>query len=261
MIPHPSSVDRRRFLALMGLSAGAVVGTQALGSAAEAATWRLHDNTHLVGLSRLYSGSVNNNVPRCDTAASSDCPGPGLLSAYWGGLYVNSTTQHRLRTGRFTTCGARFPGTGLTDRCRWASTRLWRPQPEYRFSGQLYVDAISPNRPQPGTGLVFHPVHLSNCDNYFIRIWERDQPQLTFGKEINDVETVLLRAPFPTPALRIWHQYRIDVLPNSRFRFWWNGQLRLEATDPAQTFRNGGPVGMRLDYFDTILDETRVFVP
>lgn len=256
MSPRISPVDRRRFLTLMGLSAGAVVGSQAIIAPAEATTWRLHDDTSLVGLGNLYSGSLNNSG--CDTAASSDCPGPGNMSAYWGGLYVNSTVENRLRTGPFTSCDAPFPGTGNTDRMRWASSLSW--EPEYSFTGRILVNDISPNRPEVFTGLVFHPVHISNCDNYYVRIWERSEDILTFAREVNDAETILKRVPFSQPALGAWHDYRVEVLPGSRIRFIWNGQLVLDEVDPAQAF-SGGPVGMRLDYFDTVLDETRVVKP
>jgi hypothetical protein len=247
--------SRRQVLAGLGLTAAGVLASQAFPAPAQAATRYLHDDTALRGQGKLYSGSANR--AGCDTAASSDCPGPGRLSAYWGGLYVHSTTANRLRTGPFSGCGASFPGNGNTERMRWASTVGWAP--EYRFTGRIFVYDISA-RPDPWTGLVFHPVHINNCNNYFIRIWERDNPRLTFARETNDAETAITRVPFPTPALNRWHDYRIDVLPGSRVRFYWNGALVLDATDPARAF-TGGPVGMRLDYFDTVLQDTRVYVP
>jgi hypothetical protein len=163
-----------------------------------------------------------------------------------------------LRTGPYGGCGATFPGNGNTSRMRWASTSGWAP--EYRFAGRIWVYDVSA-RPDPWSGLVFHPVHISNCNNYWIRIWERDQQQLTFAREVNDVETAITRVHFPTPALNRWHEYRIDVLRGSRVRFYWNGALMLDATDPTHTFKRGGPVGMRLDYFDAVLHDTRVYVP
>ena len=171
---------------------------------------------------------------------------------------MHSVSAHQLRTGSFAgACGAPFPGGGPADRVRWATTRRWTP--EYRFAGRVYVNRIGA-RPSPWTGLVFHPVHMSNCDNYYIRIWERDQPRLTFGREVNDAETIIATRSFPHPSPRRWHEYRIDVLPGSRLRFHWNGALILDAVDPAHTF-GGGPVGMRLDYFDAVLADTRVYVP
>lgn len=248
-------LSRRRLLGGLGMSAGAVVASQAIATPAHAATYRLHDDTTQRGQGRLYSGSPNNSG--CDTANSSSCRGPGRMSVYWGALYVVSTTEHRLRTGPFTSCGTTFPGNGNASRVRWASHGSWSP--EYRFAGRLLVHDIS-SRPDPWTGLVFHPVHRSNCDNYFIKIWERDYQRVTFAREVNDAETTIARAPFSTPALGTWHEYRIDVLAGSRIRFFWNGSLILDAQDPARAF-SGGPVGMRLDYFDTVLDETRVYVP
>jgi hypothetical protein len=50
------------------------------------------------------------------------------------------------------------------------------------------------------------------------------------------------------------------VLPGSRLKFYWDGTLIFDATDLERTF-SAGPVGMRLDYLDTILDETRVYQP
>src|SRR3712207_7907777 len=90
---------RRRFLQLTGASATAFVLAQALPHEAEAAAWRLHDDTDQVGLRKLYSGSPNN--PGCDSGETADCPGPGRISCYWGALYVNSVREHRLRTGPF----------------------------------------------------------------------------------------------------------------------------------------------------------------
>ncbi|GGZ03207.1 hypothetical protein [Streptomyces poonensis] len=256
---RPPQPTRRQVLTAAGLSAAAVTGLQTAAPPARAATWRLHADTALSGQGKLYSGSTNRSQPRCDTAASSDCPGPGALSVYWGGLYVHSTASNMLRTGPFTSCAAPFPGQGTADRVRWASARAWRP--EYRFAGRILVRGISPHRPDPWTGLVFHPVHITNCDNYWIRIWERDQPRLTFGREVDDRETAVLRTRFPWPALNTWHTYRIDVLPGSRVRFHWNGTRIFDTTDPAHAFSGGGPVGMRLDYFDTVLHETRVHRP
>jgi hypothetical protein len=219
-------------------------------------TWRLHDDTAARGVGWLYSGSINN--PGCDTAASSSYPGPGRLSAYWGGLYVDPKVRDALRTGPYLGRGTQFPKDNTQTRCRWASGPRWTP--EYRFSGRIWVHDIAA-RPQPWTGLVFHPVHISNCDNYWIRIWERDQPGLTFAREVNDDETTIIRVPFPIPALSTWHNYRIDVLPGSRIRFHWNGSLILDAVDPTASFSGGGPVGMRLDYFDAVLVDTRVYQP
>jgi hypothetical protein len=254
-------LTRRRFLQLAGASAAAVVLTQAVPRRVEAATYLLHDDTNLKGLGNLYSGSLNH--PGDDTAEDADCRGPGRLSCYWGALYVNSVTAHRLRTGPYSdSCSATWPGTGNTERVRWASHQcdsVWKP--EYRFIGKLYVYDIMP-RPAPETGLVLHPVHLSNAYNYFIRLWERDNPShVVWGREVTDAESWIWQATLPSPPqLGRWHNYRVDVLPDSRLKFYWDGALIFDATDPERTFSKG-PVGMRLDYFDTILDETRVYQP
>lgn len=270
-------LTRRRFLQLAGASAAAVVLTQAVPRRVEAATYLLHDDTNLQGLGNLYSGSINNSGD--DTAEDADCPGPGRLSCYWGALYVNSVTAHRLRTGPYPgRCDAdfTFAGTGNTDRVRWAShtaDSVW--QPEYRFVGRLYVYDIMA-RPDPWTGLVLHPVHRSNAYNYYIRLWERDDPShVVWGQEVNDVEDWIIatsltalpkndgflsKNPNGVPKLGEWHDYRVDVLPGSRLKFYWDGALIFDAIDAAHTFSKG-PVGMRLDYFDTILDETRVYQP
>ena len=62
------------------------------------------------------------------------------------------------------------------------------------------------------------------------------------------------------PLTRRWHDYRVDVLAGSRLRFFWDGALIFDHVDPERTFSTG-PVGMRLDYFDTVMDETRVYQP
>ena len=250
-------LTRRRVLQF----AGGGVAALAISDRAEAATWRLHDDTHTVGLRNLYSGSTNR--PGCDTAEHADCRGPGRMSCYWGALYVNSVKEQRLRTGPFLgNCQADWPGTGNTERVRWAShlaISAWEPQ--YRFVGKLYVSNIMA-RPKPWSGLVLHPVHLNNCNNYWIRLWERDNPtRVVWGKEINDQEYRILNGILPArPEVGRWYNYQIHVLPGSRLKFYWNGVLIFDAADPARTFSRG-PVGMRLDYFDTILDDTRVFRP
>jgi hypothetical protein len=261
------NVTRRRFLWFAGSSAAVVALTQAVPRRAEAATWLLHDDTNMVGLRQLYSGSHNHGGD--DTGEDADCRGPGRLSCYWGALYVNSVTAHRLRTGPYPgSCSATWPGTGNTDHVRWASHQaasVWKPA--YRFVGKLYVYDIM-DRPEPETGLVLHPVHLSNRNNYWIRLWERDKPdQVVWGREVNDVESWITRKDLPKsdknpdgPKLGVWHDYRVDVLPGSQLKFYWDGALIFDATDPKRTFSRG-PVGMRLDYFDTMLDETRVYQP
>jgi hypothetical protein len=233
-------LTRRCFLQLAGASAAAVVLTQAVPRRVEAATYLLHDDTNLKGLGILYSGSINNSGD--DTAEDADCPGPGRLSCYWGALYVNSVTAHRLRTGPYPSrCDADFTsaGTGNTDRVRWAShtaDSVWKP--EYRFVGRLYVYDIMA-RPDPWTGLVLHPVHRSNAYNYFIRLWERDDPShVVWGREVNDVEDWIIatsltelpksngflsKNPNGVPKLGEWHDYRVDVLPGSRLKFYWDG--------------------------------------
>ena len=50
------------------------------------------------------------------------------------------------------------------------------------------------------------------------------------------------------------------MLPGNRLKFYWNGALIFDATDPEHTFSEGS-VGMRLDYFGTNWDETRVYQP
>jgi hypothetical protein len=258
-----SRLTRRRFLQRAGASAAAVVLTQAVPHRAEAATWLLHDDTNMRGLGKLYSGSINN--PDDDTAEDATCPGPGRLSCYWGALYVNSVTAHRLRTGPYLgSCSASWPQQWGADRVRWAShtaDSVW--QPEYRFVGKLYVyDFMA--RPDPWTGLVLHPVHRSNAYNYWIRLWGRDDTsRVDWGREVDDDESPIhpegWRLPSP-PELERWYDYRVDVLPGSRLKFYWDGALIFDAVDPERTFRRG-PVGMRLDYFDTVLDETRVYQP
>jgi hypothetical protein len=247
----------------MGSTTGAIALTQGVMPRAEAATWRLHDDTGGVGLERLYSGSYNN--PGCDTAESADCRGPGPMSCYWGGLYVNSVQLHRLRTGPYRgVCRGGWPGTGITDRVRWAShasASTW--EPEYRFVGQIYVRSISA-RPDPWTGLVLHPVHIDNCNNYFVRLWERDNPRrVVWGREVADSETSVTGGSWTLPVapqLGRWYEYQVRVLPGSRIQFYWDGGLVFDATDPQRTYSRG-PVGMRLDYFDATLDETRVYRP
>jgi hypothetical protein len=227
----------------------------------ESSTWQLHNDTDQVGLHKLYSGSHNH--PGCDTGEISDCPGPNRISCYWGAMYVNSVRLHHLRTGPFTgECNADWPDTGKTERVRWAShisDSVW--EPEYRFVGKLYVHDIL-ERPQPWTGLVLHPVHLDNCNNYWIRLWERDHPtHVVWGKEIDDAENWVGDWTLPLPPQQErWHDYQVDVLPDSRIKFYWNRKLVFDHTDPERTFSQG-PVGMRLDYFDTVLAETRVYQP
>jgi hypothetical protein len=117
-------------------------------------------------------------------------------------------------------------------------------------------------RPQPWTGLVLHPVHLDNCNNYWIRLWERDNPaHVVWGREINDTENWIGDWTLPVPPQQErWYDYQVDVLPGSRIKFYWNRKLIFDHTDPERTFSQG-PVGMRLDYFDTVLAETRVYQP
>jgi hypothetical protein len=256
-----SNLTRRHLLQRTGAGAAVVAVAQAAPDRAVAATWHLHGDTDQVGLRQLYSGSTN--PPGCDTAEAADCRGPGRISCYWGGLYVNSVARHRVRTGPFTgSCIKSWPGTGLTARVRWASHQAataW--EPEYRFVGQLYVGAIMP-RPEAWTGLVLHPVHRDNCNNYFIRLWERDSPtHVVWGREVNDEEDWIVEATLPrTPRLAQWYSFRVDVLPNSRIRFYWDDVQVFDAADPDRTF-SAGPVGMRLDYFDTHLEGTRVYQP
>jgi len=186
------------------------------------------------------------------------------MSCYWGGLYVNSVLGHRLRTGPEPVgCNDSFPGISNLREVRWAShysASAWVP--EYRFVGRVYVYGIK-ERPDYFSGLVLHPVHLDNCNNYYVRLWERDNPsRVVWGKEVNDVEPPLiwsgtLASP---PQTGVWHDFRIDVLPGSHLRFYWDNQLVFDQTDPAGTYSQG-PVGMRMDYFDAILDETRVYQP
>jgi hypothetical protein len=225
-------------------------------------TWRLHDDTDKVGPRKLYTGSTNN--PGWDKAESADCQGPERMSCYWGALYVNSVRYHRLRTGPFVGgCNADWPGTGNTERVRWAShlgASVW--EPEYRFVGRLYVSDIM-DRPSPSTGLVLHPVHVDNCNNYWIRFWERDDAShVVWGREVNDQERprVTETALPQPPRTGQWYDYQVRVLPGSRLKFYWNGELIFDEIDNEHTFSQG-PVGMRLDYFDTILDETRVYQP
>jgi hypothetical protein len=185
------------------------------------------------------------------------------MSCYWGALYVNSVKYHRLRTGPFMgDCNADWPGTGTTERLRWAShleALVW--EPEYRFVGRLIVHDIMV-RPSSWTGLVLHPVHLDNCNNYWIRLWGRDDPShVVWGREVNDQESWAKEARLPhAPQTGQWYEYQLRVLPGSQLKFYWNGELIFDEVDSEYTFSQG-PVGMRMDHFDTILDETRVYQP
>jgi hypothetical protein len=62
------------------------------------------------------------------------------------------------------------------------------------------------------------------------------------------------------PQTGQWYDYQLRVSPGSRLNFYWNGELIFDEVDSDHTFSQG-PVGMRLDHFDTILDETRVCQP
>ncbi|MDH4147116.1 MAG: hypothetical protein OEY23_18320, partial [Acidimicrobiia bacterium] len=208
------------------------------GQALASRTYHLHRDTAERGQRLLYTGGDNANAV-CDTAAQTVCPGPGRLHAYWGGLYVDSVAESRLRTGPFspgTACGSRFRGPGAVERLRWTTTEPdWRP--EYRFTGRIRVLGISADRPKPYTGLTLHPIHLDNCNNYYVRLWRRDDPTMVdLKRERGDDEEVYLRAgrpgDIPPPALDTWHTFRIDVLPGTRFRFSWNGKTVFDVADP-----------------------------
>jgi hypothetical protein len=254
-------MTRRRVLQSAGATTATLALTQSASERASATTWHLHGDTDQIGLRGLYSGSLDN--PGCDTADSADCRGPGRISCYWGGLYVNSVQLHRLRTGPFAgDCDTSWPDTGLAQRVRWAShgaASSW--EPEYRFVGKLYVSAILP-RPNAWTGLVLHPVHLDNCNNYWVRLWERDNAaHVVWGREVDDDESWIVDTTLShAPQMGRWYDYEVDVLPGSRIRFSWDGALVFDHADPDHTFTTG-PVGMRLDYFDTRLAETRVYQP
>jgi hypothetical protein len=64
----------------------------------------------------------------------------------------------------------------------------------------------------------------------------------------------------PPPRTGQWCDYQVRVLSGSRFKFYWNGELIFDEVDSEYTYSQG-PLGMRLDYFDTILAETRVYQP
>jgi hypothetical protein len=84
---------------------------------------------------------------------------------------------------------------------------------------------------------------------------------VVWGREVDDDENWIVDASLPrAPRLGRWYAYQIDVLSGSRIRFHWDGALVFDHTDPNHTF-SAGPVGMRLDYFDTRLQETRVYQP
>src|SRR5688572_19038851 len=122
-----------------------------------------------------------------------------------GALYVNSVRQHRVRTGTFPgACDAVFPGDGGAERMRWATSQAWTPA--YRLAGRLFVYDIAP-RPYAYTGLVLHPVHLDNCNNYSLRFWERDLTEVVFGVEADDGWERIATASMPIPATRSWHSY------------------------------------------------------
>jgi hypothetical protein len=259
--PRLTPITRRQFMKLAGYSAVALPFVLLRLYRVRSSTWRLHEDTDRVGIRKLYTGSHNH--PGCDTGENADCPGPNRMSCYWGALYVNSVSLHRLRTGPFTGgCNAEWPGTGNAERVRWVShpsASIW--QPEYRLMGRLYVYDIM-ERPQPWSGLVLHPVHMDNCNNYWIRLWERDNPrQVVWGKEVDDAESWIGSWTLPQPPqLQRWYDYEVRVLPESRLKFYWNRKLIFDHIDPERSFSQG-PVGMRLDYFDTVLDDTRVYQP
>ena len=86
-------------------------------------------------------------------------------------------------------------------------------------------------------------------------------PPTSFGAGIRRQGKWITDATLPASPLQgRWYDYRVDVLPGSHLRFYWDGALIFEFTDPERRF-SGGPVGMRLDYFDTVLAETRVYQP
>jgi hypothetical protein len=111
-------------------------------------------------------------------------------------------------------------------------------------------------------GLALHSVYLDTCHNYWIRLWELGNSlHVVWGREVNDHERWIISATLPSCLnLGLWYDYRVDVLPANRLKLYWNGTLIFDATDPEHTFSEG-PVGMRLDYFDTNRDETRVYQP
>lgn len=85
-LPQRFTPTRRQLLKATGLTAGAVVAGQALASPAQASTRRLHDDTEKKGAAgRLYTGTPP-GLGNGRTADSAYLRGPGLISAYAGGL-------------------------------------------------------------------------------------------------------------------------------------------------------------------------------
>jgi hypothetical protein len=81
------------------------------------------------------------------------------------------------------------------------------------------------------------------------------------NSEVDDDEHWITQATLPYPPQPgRWYDYRADVLPDSRLKFYWTSMLIFDAMSPERTL-SGGPVGMRLDYFDTIADAIRVYQP
>jgi hypothetical protein len=254
-------------------------------------TWHLHADTHRRTEGRLYSGTTK-DASFCQTGApeEADCPGPGRISAYMGGLYVHDQRAHVLRTCDFTgDCDAPWRDAH-SQQLRWASGRAWDWAPEYRMAGRLYVNA---QHARGSNGIVFHPVHRSNCNNYYLKLWRIDDSELWsaggravwLGRETAQPGSTqsqyrhIARGLLPeAPEERVWHEYRIDVLPDATFALRWNGQpvtfedydhdertfTGVRTTAPRDRQRwwvRGGPVGFRADHFDLLLADTRVHMP
>lgn len=225
-------------------------------------TWHLHNDTALRGQGQLYSGSLNN--PGDDTAASSNYPGPGRLSCYWGGLVVEDQAANVLRTCEFvpfvTTPGpVRQGAIGAVDRVRWASHLSWSPADGgYALCGDVMWRGQRRRELHETYGWVLHPVHVSNLNNVFVRFLTSDG-LVCLGWEVDDVEHREMYAPMTLPAFDVWHSYELWHRPGGRFVFVFDGVTVFDHTCPTAPFGDGGPVGGRCDGFDTLMRNTRVY--
>jgi hypothetical protein len=254
-------------------------------------TWHLHEDTHRRTRGRLYTGTTK-DASFCQTGAAAEatCPGPGRISAYMGGFFVHDQEEHVLRTGDFDGwCDSPWRAS-FEQQLRWASGRRWDWTPEYRLAGRVHV--VAQHR-RGSNGLVFHPVHRSNCNNYYVKVWRKDDSELWsaegravwLGRETAQPGStrsdyrIIARGLLPeAPAEGVWHDYRIDVLPDAAFAVRWNGEpvtfeyfdqdqqtfTGVRTTTPRDSQRwwvRGGPVGFRSDHFDLLLDDTRVHAP
>lgn len=267
-------LGRREFIATSGLAiAGSLFGRP---TPAYAATWHLHEDCG----------------PARSLYAAEPCPAAKIDCYYrQGALYVRSRTLNRIRTHAFDylvqDCDSDWDDApaAIPERCRWMSLREashWIDRTgEYRFTGNLLVNGESPVE-HVSSGITFHPVHHSNQNNYFVKIWapgDRSHMRGKYGIEIDGGEYFREYFDFPfawAPSNSVWHTYRLDYIDgtatagpvirfkfNGQYIFTWNTPSPQELTAaglPADSHPRG-PVGMRLDYYDVTLENTRVFMP